>query len=148
MSTDPLAVILPLAMLGFVGGTVLLVLFISFRADSKLHRGVSMLRRRAARKTGMRAQAKVIDVQYETILGANDMILEVQGADGRPYRVEVAERVELDQNKYALAGMMVAVFVDRQDPRLVVLDLDDLDRKAKQKNIDANERHDRLMRGD
>jgi hypothetical protein len=117
------------------------------RSDARLHRGVTASTRRAVRANGLRAQAKIIDVQFETLLGANDMVVEVNVHGRPPYRAEVAEVLGLDLTDFAFSGMTIAVFVDRNDPRVVVVDIADLERKARQKIIDDKERHAAILRG-
>jgi hypothetical protein len=115
--------------------------------DKKAHRGVSILRRRAIRQAGRRAHATVIDVQYKTIIGSNDMVLEIDPQGGQRYRVECAEVISLAQNHFALTGMKLAVFVDPNDPKTVVVDFDDLNRRMQQKSVEDQEKHARMLRG-
>ena len=143
--------LLPIVVLVLVAalivGLIVTIVILGQKNDTRLHRGVSASRRRAVRATGLRAQATVIDVQYETLLGANDMVVQVALQGRPPYRAEVAEIIGLDLNHFALNGMTIAVFVDRNDPRVVVVDLADLERKARQKVTAEKERHDALLRG-
>jgi hypothetical protein len=128
-----------------------IIVFLSVKAargqDLRLHRGVSAARRDAVRKAGARAQATVVDVQFETLLGANDYVLEVPSPDGPARRVEVAEVMDLEMSECAFNGMTIAVFVDPKDPRVVVIDLDDLRQKAQDKKVQEKEKHARLLRG-
>jgi hypothetical protein len=116
--------------------------------DTWRHRGVSVLRRRALRRKGMRVPATVIDVNYETpIMGSNNMILEICPPDRPPYRLEVAEDLEVEWTEFVMRGHSLFVFVDPANPKAVAVDKADLERKGRDKARAKAEEHARMLRG-
>jgi hypothetical protein len=124
-----------------------LVVALNWTTDKKLHRGIGFMRRRAIRQAGRRVQATIIDVQYKTILGANDMVLELEPPSGARYRVECAEVISLAENHFTLTGHKIMVFVDPIDPKTVVVDLVELRNRVRQGNVEDQEKHARMLRG-
>jgi hypothetical protein len=149
----------------FVGATLLVIHLFAGREDARLHGGLTAGRRRTIRQTGQSAQATVLQLRKVEV-GSNRTfaaVLEVCSQGQAPYRVEVMEGFSYQLSVPAPdVGSTIPVCIDRSDPKIVVVDVDTLERQAQaasraseqrqaelelQQQRKVAEERDRLLRG-